>query len=87
MEFDTIIVNIVVIKRRKLYCGTKFIELAIPFKAMEERSFNSISKIQCPKNNYFFFWKMFKKKLQNIFSNFFFYLKVQNTNFPVNNGK
>ena len=34
------------------------------------------SKWQGPTNN-FFFWKMLLKKLLNIFSNFFFYLKVQ----------
>ena len=32
--------------------------------------------VQGPPNN-FFFWKMFWKKLLNIFSNFFFYLKAQ----------
>ena len=34
--------------------------------------------IQGPPNNFVFFRKCFKKKIMNIFSNFFFYLKVQN---------
>ena len=34
------------------------------------------NKLQGPLNN-LFFWKSFKRKLLNFFSNFFFYLKVQ----------
>ena len=40
-----------------------------------EKSFVILSTTGSAKN--LFFWKMLQKKLLNIFSNFFFYLKVQ----------
>ena len=36
-------------------------------------------------NTFFFFGKCFKKKLLNIFSNFFFYLKLQSFRLKVEN--
>ena len=62
----------------KLLCNIKFYNYVLSQYAVccRMKCFYKAYKIRCRPNN-FFFGKCFKKQLLNIFSNFYFYLKVQ----------